>query len=40
VRGMKKEIKITKIIIRELNGTRIAKYLLSTGVCKESKPSG
>lgn len=34
---MEKKIKVTEIIISELTGTKIAKYLLSIGTYKETE---
>lgn len=33
---MKKQIKVTSTVIKELNGVDIAKYLISIGVYKEN----
>jgi hypothetical protein len=35
VRGMKKQIKITETVSKELTGIEIAKFLLSIGIYKE-----
>jgi hypothetical protein len=37
VRGMKKQIKITETVSKELTGIEIAKFLLSIGIYKEKK---
>lgn len=33
---MKKQITVTGIVLKELEGVKIAKYLLSIGECKET----
>ncbi|MCM2532540.1 hypothetical protein NDK43_09280 [Neobacillus pocheonensis] len=33
---MKKQITVTEVVLKELEGTKIAKYLMSIGVYKET----